>query len=536
MLATRRAQYVADIRQVPPYIRAHQTRHAQELLSRHEPRPGEEDLREFTWYHLWKRCHMSRRTLSGHEGGAYFVEFSPRGDLLASAGKDGTVRIWDTASWQLIRTIEASSKEVNVAAYSPDGKILATVDDEGKLKLWDSASGRCQLEVAAHTGDAVIARFSPDGHTIVTGGRTDGFIKIWDRATGKMLDSIRASERHLENAVFSPDGSLLACACQRMINVWRISDRKTIATYPTGDDNQGIAFSHDGAMLAAASESECLIRLWEVSTGRPLREFRGHTSGVFSVAFSRDDQTIISASDDHSIRLWDVATGQERGLWLGHTSRVWTIAIAPDGRSVASASDDGTVKIWDSDPRVDRYQLRVPVPANFCFSPDGRTLITLEVGPQWAVARWDVRSRSLLQRTPLKLAGCVCSAFSPDGRLLAFARNDGVITLCDLATGQEQQFSDLALTGAYRLEFSPESSYLLAYSTESGRKLLWDIKRPLLDPVSLDRGLCSVVHAVRRSRSSKPGSSCPNRGAQNGANRDRFAESRAGLHGSGSLV
>ena len=140
-LDARRARYVADLRQVPGYIRNHQTRDAHELLLRHRPRPGEDDLREFAWYHLWRRCHTERRTLSGHRGDVYYVEFSPRGDLLASAGKDGIARIWDTTTWQIVREIEASPTEVNVAAFSPDGKTLATVDDEGKLKLWDVGHG-----------------------------------------------------------------------------------------------------------------------------------------------------------------------------------------------------------------------------------------------------------------------------------------------------------------------------------------------------------------------------------------------------------
>ena len=110
---------------------------------------GRLDLREFTWYHLLRRCHTERHTLSGHRGDVYYVEFSPRGDLLASTGKDGLVRIWNTASWQLVRSIKASGTEVNVSAFSPDGKTLATVDDEGKLKLWEIATGRCQLEKLA---------------------------------------------------------------------------------------------------------------------------------------------------------------------------------------------------------------------------------------------------------------------------------------------------------------------------------------------------------------------------------------------------
>ncbi len=85
---------------------------------RDRPGPGEEDLREFSWYHLLRRCRTKNRTLTGHRDEVYHVEFSAAGDLLASAGKDGMVLIWETNTWQLFRSWKAAETEVNVAAFS----------------------------------------------------------------------------------------------------------------------------------------------------------------------------------------------------------------------------------------------------------------------------------------------------------------------------------------------------------------------------------------------------------------------------------
>jgi eukaryotic-like serine/threonine-protein kinase len=165
----RHLQYVRDIRQADQLIRAGRAPLARQILMQHRPRPGEDDLREFAWYHLLGECRTQRRTLTGHRDDVYYVEFSPHGDLLASAGKDGFIRIWSPTTSQLTRCIKASETEVNVAAFSPDGKTLATVDDEGMLKLWEVATGRRLLDQPAHKHDAVIARFTPDGRKIMTG-------------------------------------------------------------------------------------------------------------------------------------------------------------------------------------------------------------------------------------------------------------------------------------------------------------------------------------------------------------------------------
>ncbi len=405
---------------------------------------------------------------------------------MASAGKDGTVLIWATSNWKLVRRIEASPTEVNIAAFSPDGQTIATVDDEGKLKLWETASGRRLREWPAHSGDAVIARFTHDGKTIVTGGRDDGFIKFWDRSTGKVVHAFRAAEHKLESAAFSPDGSILACVGGETIKLWRLSDRTPINSIPSEDAVQGVAFSHDGTKLAIAHEGDRVVLLWDVSGYRPLREFRGHTDGVFSVAFSGDDRTMFTGSGDDSIRSWDVATGAESGVWLGHTDRVWAVALSPDGRTIASASADGTVKLWGAEPPRDRLELPIREPVALGFSPDGQTLLTFAVGPQWSVARWDARSGSLLERTSLNLTGSkVIAGFSRDVRLLAIAIDDTAITLCDLVTGQRQSLPGPASRDIYSLEFSPDNRYLLG--SRGGQ--LWDLSsRRLIAFPWQDRG------------------------------------------------
>ncbi len=213
------------------------------------------------------------------------------------------------------------------------------------------------------------------------------------------------------------------------------------------------------------------------------REFGGRTDGVFSVAFSANDQTIVSAHGDQTVRLWDVATGKERGAWLGHTAKVWAITVSPDGRTIASASMDGTIKLWDLEPPGYRFELPVPIPASIGFTPKGRTLLTFELGPSYSFARWDVRSGALLERTPMNLSGnYASSSFSPDGRFLAFANGEAVITVCDLATGHLQKLNDPSTDKVVSLEFSYDNRYLLVSAAATYQ--IWDLasRRRILFP------------------------------------------------------
>ena len=104
-------------------------------------RPGDPDHRGFEWYYLRRLCESSGRTLRAHTGAIYSVAFSPDGRRIVSAGNyDGTFKIWDVGSGQLIRS--AQSDRVVCVAFSPDGHVVAAGgDSDNTVRLWDATSG-----------------------------------------------------------------------------------------------------------------------------------------------------------------------------------------------------------------------------------------------------------------------------------------------------------------------------------------------------------------------------------------------------------
>ncbi len=434
----RRTGYIADLRQASTLIEDHRARRAIAILDPHWPGPGEDDPREFAWRYLRRRCDMSQSTLQGFAGAAYSVEYSPSGDLLAAAGADGTVRVWETRSWRSIYTLLADRKEANAAAFSPDGRTLATVGDEGTIRLWDVASGARRFEMPAHRGDAVIARFTPDGHTLITGGRKDGRIALWNSARGEATGTFGCHPANLENAILSPDGKLLVTTGNDRIRLWDFRRRRLIAEGPRGHNPlQAAAFSHDGRTLAVASEGTRRVLLLDVPSLRLRRELIGHTDGVFAVAFSADDRAVFSGGDDHTIRSWDAATGALKGIQHGHTGRIWALALSPDGRTLTSAGGDGTIKLWALTPPGDRDVLALgAAPAAFRMSRDGKRLSALGRDGRYIVRSitdgriletWDL-DRSEGGPAPRRI---ISGAISDDLRTVAFADAAGAVAAWD---------------------------------------------------------------------------------------------------------
>lgn len=354
-----------------------------ELLSRHRPRPGGEDVRSFVWYYLWRLCHGSEQllTLRGHTNLVQSVAYSPDGRRLATSSWDGTARMWDPATGSEFATLRGHVGDVNSVAFSPDGSLLATSGDDQTIRLWDTQTGLVRAVLHGHRGEVGSAVISPDGKTLATGGE-DGAVLLWNVQTEKIVTTLAAHDRHIAELAFSNDGSLLATASgDRTAKVWDLATRQLRTTFRGhGEIVNTVAFTHDGRFVASGGDDHT-VKIWDATTGAEKATLRGHREIVQGVAFSPDDRTLAACVKDGTVWLWDVVALQPRDILKGHTGRVWHAAFSIDGRMLATSSGDRTVKIWN----LARKQLRTTVSssgsrtAGLAFTPNARQVMTAVV-------------------------------------------------------------------------------------------------------------------------------------------------------------
>jgi WD40 repeat protein len=239
----------------------------------------------------------------GHSGEVFSCAYSNDGVFVLSAGWDGCLRLWLSASAQLVSSLQAALKPLSSCAFTPDGAIWVSGSMDGVLSWWDAVSHQRKQNFVAHIRPISAIQFSPDGRCLATAS--------WDR---KLQLCPTGKEQEGRSLVGHRD---IVAGCR-----W------------SADSKQLLSWSHDGT-----------LRLWDADSARPIALLEGHADRVTAACLSRDGQWAVSGSRDGAVKLWDLrryaevrsVQGKEevRGCWyLG------------DGASVLTVHADGWMAIW----------------------------------------------------------------------------------------------------------------------------------------------------------------------------------------------
>ncbi|NUM44168.1 MAG: TIR domain-containing protein [Anaerolineales bacterium] len=347
-----------------------------------------------------------RSTLSGHTSDVYSVAWGPDSNLLASGGMDKTVRLWNSAESQQITVMNEHLGEVLSVAISFNGKIVASTGTDRQIILWEVETYEAITSLKPFNNEVHSVSFIPQaGELILAAASRDKTIGLYEVMTEQRLsDAVSedlgliyslsldaegtpfaltnqtrnqleiipaAPEQALNSSVpetISAPGAIQSAAINLDGTVSALgytTGRVALQNYLSEATYEfflngpvySMAFSANGQFLAASTclttdpTLECEnseVKIWDLETQTEINTLTGQPGKIVSIAFSRDNHTLATGSDDASIWHWDFIEGQTLGLPLNrHLAAVTSLAFSPDGSLLASGSADTSIILWD---------------------------------------------------------------------------------------------------------------------------------------------------------------------------------------------
>lgn len=355
------------------------------------------------------------------------------------------------------------ASHVHGVAFDRESRLIAAAGADHVVRIWDALTGEERLALSGHQNEIRAVAFSPT-ESLVASGSFDGSIRLWNTASGAEKPPLRrTAEMRVTSLAFSPNGKLLASAAEdKLVRLWDVEPGGELAPFKGHDAKVlGVAFSDDGE-LVCSSDEDGAVKVWNATTRKEPAKLSGHARPARSVAFVPKTHLVASGSDDGTAILWDADTGSEKQKFDWQGVQVFAVAVSPDGKTLATGSVHGRIRLWDiatGERRLDHDR-----PAwGLAFSPDGQFLTFCGAPPQ-AVSLLHLESA----KERLVRAGhsnvVSSAAFSADGKLLVSGGYDHALRLWNLSSAKE----DKVLTGHSNLvtgvAFHPQGNSLYSGS------------------------------------------------------------------------
>ena len=400
--------------------------------------------------------------------------FSDDGSIVAVAGRDGALHLWDTTTMSKEGTMEGNLHDgggFQALAFSPDKNLLASGGESKTVRLWDNQNYTELGTLSGHTGWITALAFSEDGNSFASGDAGNVII-LWDLDTQKERVTIIGHKNTINALTFAPIGTPLYGNC------------------------------------LASGSIDGTIRFWNPNNGEELVLFTtGHTEYVKAVAFSEDDSTLTSAAFNGTVDTWDLMTNQKISTFrevqsdtsetvvLSNDAKYYIfqgkagmIRFKPDGFEFRSSTrSHSNIQLWNLNtyekinPQWNESLLRGSV---VTFSPDNNIIAILRnteiLGLHFksGIELFNLDMKQSLHDEML--------LFSPDGQKLAITSEEGYPQVWEITT--QRDITPPYIKGSRAIAFSPDSSTLAAVSNEG--VYMWQIgkeskKKHTLIPANL---------------------------------------------------
>jgi len=276
------------------------------------------------------------------------VGFSFDGKLCGSASMDGTIRVYEVLNGKLLHSLTGPT-ELNWLDWHPSGPIVIGGAQDTSVWMWNAQHGKMMQCFMGHTGPVTCGGFSSDGKTICTGSE-DASLFIWNPKTGKPIHHIEAGGLFHQKPIHalaqhSQQSLVLTGDESGVCKLSNVTTGKIVSEFKGHTKSIESAGFASKLKLAATGSIDNTVKIWDLATSQ-CRTTLTHEDSVVKVKWHVTDPLLYSCSTDRTVRLWDGRTGKCVRMWSGHRDNVLDFVVTRDGRMVISGSDDASARVF----------------------------------------------------------------------------------------------------------------------------------------------------------------------------------------------
>ena len=464
-----------------------------ELLDKTCPEStGGIDLRGFEWYHLWRRCHQhDLRLVRAHTAPITQLAWSPGGTLVASAGKDKLVKLWDPMTGELLAELRDHEAPVWCVAFTPDGKTLASGDEAGTIRIWNVEQQVCIRTLKCSSAPVKCLAFSRDGSRLLASLLDN----IWQWRTDTWQSERYEAQRvgMIYGMAWAQHDSCFVAAGTRGLVLFHDADSSSETWVKASDGYlSALAVSADGE-FAASGGLDGQIKIWE--TVKPYllkKQYSGLAGDIAALAFSANGRFVISAGITGAVTVRDMQSDEARVI--AHSGPVESITLSPDQSTLAIGGSDGQIKF----AAIDLHPTPPPEHADRVYAvavaPDGRTAAS--ASRDGALRLWDVANGKPSGELVPSGDPIWCAAFNPDGRQVAIGTGGGLVRVFDTHSKKELAAWKAHGEAVWGIAFFPGGRRLATAGYKDSAACIWDLdsrEKPIKLKTRSDRAWCVAI-------------------------------------------